>query len=43
MIEIPDNLDLFEEYEAEQECVHRRLKRLAAAEEAAERKEEEDE
>ena len=40
MDRIPDNSDLFDQYEAEQERRHRILKRLATAEEAAEREEE---
>lgn len=40
MFEILDNSDLFKQYEAEQERRHKRLKRLAAAEDAAEREEE---
>lgn len=43
MIEIPDNTDLFDQYEAGQERKHRILKRLAAAEDAEEREEEESE
>lgn len=40
---IPDNYDLWEEYEAEQERRHRVAKRLAAAWDSEEREEEEDE
>lgn len=43
MNEVPDNLDLFDQYEVEQERRHGRLKRLAAAEEAAEREDKENE
>lgn len=40
MYEIPDNADLFDQYEAEQARRHRMLRRLVAAEEAVEREEE---
>lgn len=40
---IPDNYDLFEQYEAEQERLRRLYKRLAAEEEAADREERDDE
>lgn len=40
---IPDNSDLFDQYEAGQERKHRMLKRLAAAEDAEEREDKENE
>lgn len=40
---IPDNSDLFDQYEAEQERKHRMLKRLAAAEDVEEREDKENE
>lgn len=41
--EVPDNLDLHEEYQQEHKRRHRMLKRLAASEDAAEREDREDE